>query len=270
MAKRVLVLADIHGGSTVAPCLPGQELQDGATYYPNKYQEYLNECWADMLAMARKWKPDTIVLLGDLIQGGDPRKDMQQVSPLHSIHCSITYRLLEPLTKIKGVTWYAIRGTEWHDGRSSDDVAGLAKTLGCKPNASTGSPTWRRVYLQMGGRLVDFMHHVSVTSIRQYAATAVLRDSMNHKLELFTKFPELPPLGALVRAHAHIGLAVQGDDVWGVRCPGWQMGTAYTDAKGNAILSDIGYTLLWLDEDNKIQVKVKRYDLPRPHIEGEE
>ncbi len=267
--KRVVVLADVHAGSTVAPCLPGEVLSDGAIYQPNKYQQYLNECWADMLTQARKWRPDTVVLLGDIIHGGKADRDMQLISPLRSVHCMVAYHLLEPLRKLKA-TWYYIRGTEWHEGRGADDVKALAEKLDCKRHPVTESPTWRRLYLRMGEQIVDFMHHVGVSNIRQYQATTVLRDAYNHKLELYNKFgTKLPPLGALVRAHNHVGVVVQGDRIWAVRTPGWQLGTAYTDVRGNAIMADIGFVKLWLD-NGKLWVEKVTYPLPPPHVEGDQ
>lgn len=241
-------------------------LPDGGTYEPSKYQTYLNGCWAEMITKMRKWRPDTIVLLGDIIQGGDPRKDMQSISPMRSVHCQVAYRLLEPLLSLKA-TWYWVSGTAWHEGQHSDDVRMLASKLKCKPHPVTGSPVWSRLYLTMGDRLVDFAHHVSTSGTRQSQATAVLRDAYNHKLELYNKFGnQLPPLGVLVRGHNHTGIIVEGDGVIGMRCPGWQLSTAFNDAKTNAIISDIGYGRVWL-ENGKIRADLEKHQPPLPHVE---
>jgi hypothetical protein len=263
--KRILILADIHCGSTVAPWPKNQRLPDGGLAVPNRYQQYLNKCWAQMLKDAEAEKPDVLVLLGDVVQGVNSR-DSQLTATKWGTQTQAAYKLLEPLTHIIP-TIYQLRGTEWHEGRGSEHVDSLAIALKAKPHPRTESPTWRRLYLEMGSHLLDFMHHVSTTSIRQYSATAVLRDALNHKLELYTKYKgTFPPLGACIRAHAHIWVGVQSDGIWGVRCPAFQFGTAFTDAKTNAMMSDIGYVIIEAGKRG-IGVEQRLFDQPKAHLE---
>jgi hypothetical protein len=263
--KRILVISDLHCGSTVAPWPADQPLVDGGKHKPNQYQRFLNKCFHHMVKEAETLKPDTLVLLGDVVQGVNA-KDSQLVTSKWSIQTQAAHRLLAPLTAMIP-TVYQVRGTEWHEGRGSEQVEALAIALGAKSHPTTGSPTWRRLYLRTDAGLIDFMHHVSTTSIRQYSATAVLRDALNHRLEMNIKYGAgLPPLVGLVRAHAHIWACVQSDGITAVRCPAWQLGTAFTDARGNAMLSDIGWTLIEVGERG-IGVTPQLYAQPKPVLE---
>ncbi len=263
--KRILVLADLHVGSTVSPWPAEQPLVDGGKHKPNPYQRFLNQCFHHMVKEAETLKPDILVLLGDVVQGVNA-KDSQLATAKWSIQTQAAYRLLEPL-KAMIPTIYQVRGTEWHEGRGSEQVDALALALGAKPHPTTESPTWRRLYLRTDGGLLDFMHHVSTTTIRQYSATAVLRDALNHKLEVYSKYgTAFPPLAACIRAHAHIWVGVQSDGIWGVRCPAWQFGTSFTDARGNSMLSDIGWVLIEAGPHG-IGVTPQLYPQPRPALE---
>jgi hypothetical protein len=261
-----IVLADLHAGSTVAPWATRTQLPDGGTYRVNKYQAYLNKCFNNALKEIALLKPRTIIFNGDIIQGGNPARDTQIVSGMMSVHADCAYNLLDPLTKLD-CTRYYVRGTEYHEGRGSDLVDALAVRLGCKVHPTTHSPTWRRLYLQTGAGVIDFMHHISVTSIRQYMATAPLRDAMNHQLELLTKYGgKMPRIAATVRAHRHTYIQVANEGVIAATCPAWQMSTSYTDQKANVVLSDIGFLII--EEGAKtLGITPVLYETAKPHIE---
>lgn len=262
---RVLVIADLHVGSSVAPWPRKQALADGGKWSLNRYQLYLERCWKDMLGQVATARPDVLVLLGDIIQGVNAR-DGQQVTNRIGIQCAAAARLLDPLCQQIPNRYY-VRGTEWHEGKSSEHVDNLATQLGCKPHPRTESPTWRRLYLDVDGHILDMMHHVGTTNVAQYSATAPLRDALNHKLELVTKHGRKAPLIAMsVRAHRHTYVHVKRDGIQSVTCPCWQLGTSFTDARANVVLSDIGWLLIEGDKHG-LDVRATVYPQPLPHVE---
>lgn len=262
---RVLVLADLHVGSSVAPWPAKQPLADGGKWGVNRYQKWLNRCWSDMLVEVSHTQIDALVLLGDIIQGVNPR-DGQLVTNRVGIQCAAAEMLLRPLAE-QIPTRYYVRGTEWHEGKSSEHVEDLATRLGCKPHPRTESPTWRRLYLDIGGHVVDMMHHVGTTSIAQYSATGPLRDAYNHKLELVSKHGRQAPLLEMsVRAHRHTYVYVRKDGIQAVTCPCFQLGTAFSDARANVVLSDIGWLLIEGDKQG-LGVRERIYPQSLPHVE---
>lgn len=262
---RIAVFADLHAGSAVAPWPEDQPLADGGRWQPNKFQRWLGECWAEAIAEVRKQQPTHLVMLGDMIQGTS-HKDGQLVTSRVGFQIEAAAKLLQPLVDLCPVSYY-VAGTEWHEGRSAENVEPLAEILGCKKQPQTGTRVWRQLYLDINGRVIQFMHAISTTSIAQYAATAPLRDGLNHKLELVNTYgDQAPHLAMIVRAHRHRYIDVNDGGIRAVVTPCWQLATAMADAKCNATLPHIGWLMITGDEDG-LEVKCHRYPVPMPHVE---
>jgi hypothetical protein len=265
--QRLLVVNDTHVGSTVAIWPEGQPIQDGGTYAPNIVQRWLMRQWETMLAevAALPAKP-TLVLLGDVIQGG-LGKDTQLVTNLASVQASAAIRLLEPLVALCE-TVYFIRGTEWHEGAVSDNVELAARTLGGKRNPTTGGYTWPSLYVDLGGPVIHLAHHIGVSSVPAYEATIPTRELLTMLMELSRNWPkDTPNLQMIVRAHRHRGVHVQlPPSLHAMVVPGWQMATAFADRKMPGLLPQVGYGLVE-SRGGRLLADVRTFELPKPAIE---
>jgi hypothetical protein len=78
----ILILSDLHIGSTVALCKPSNQLDDGGTYLASTGQHWLHRCWEDMTE--RVWRNRRgdlyIVVNGDAVEGDLKRRSAQLIS----------------------------------------------------------------------------------------------------------------------------------------------------------------------------------------------
>lgn len=265
--QRLLIVNDTHVGSTVALWPEGQPIQDGGSYAPNVAQRWLMGQWETMLneVAALPSKP-TLVLLGDLIQGGHPR-DAQLVTHQASIQGSAAITLLRPLVERCGAV-YVIRGTEWHEGAISDNMELVARELGGRKNLATGMYTWPHLYLDLGGPIIHLAHHVGVSSVPAYETTIPTRELLTMIGEMVRQWPQdTPNLKMVVRAHRHRGVHVQlPPDLHAMVVPGWQLGTAFADKKMPGLLPQVGYGLIECRR-GRLLADVRTFQLPRPAIQ---
>jgi hypothetical protein len=264
----ILVINDTHVGSTVALWSPGHPIQDGGEYLPNLIQRWLWDQWQTMLAEVRALpRKPRLVLLGDIIQGGFP-KDTQLVSPLPSIQASAAITLLQPLVDICAPDPFFIRGTEWHEGPISDNVEMMAHTLGAVPNPATRQNTWAGLYLNAGGPVIHFAHHVGVSSVPAYEATMPMRELLTMIGEMKRNWPNGGPnLKMIVRAHRHRGIHVDAPpDLHALVVPGWQLSTAFADKKMPGLLPHIGYALIE-KRGARLVVDLRTFELPPPAVQ---
>jgi hypothetical protein len=264
--NRILVLGDLHAGSTVSPWPVGVPLPDGGLYEPSKAQRYLLGCWRDMLAEVEQMGRPTLVLLGDLIQGSHA-KDGQLVSPLLSVQVEGARRLLMPLVE-RCERVYCLRGTQWHEGRLSEHVAGLARELDAVPHPKTGEAMWWELHLDTGGgKVIHFAHHITATMLPATEANALLRDLLNTIVELQRAHGRLAPdLKMIVRAHRHRAAYVQvPPGLHALSVPPWQLRTSYAYGKAIASLPQVGYAVI--EAGGEISARVRTFPLPRAHVE---
>jgi hypothetical protein len=124
--------------------------------------------------------------------------------------------------------YYHVRGTEVHVGQSGEDEETAARDLGAVPDSEGRHARWE-LTLEMGGHLVNFMHHIS-TSTSPFARTGALqREVTNHYVEV-GKWGDRP-YSMLVRSHRHthdeVAHRSQRGKVTVVTTPAWQLKTPY-------------------------------------------
>lgn len=267
MTDRVVVVADVHAGSTVAPWPKDVVGPDGTGYKPNKYQAWLNRCWTDMLGQLALFEEKPIVVInGDVIQGVRPGQG-QLMSNRRDVQTQAASLLLEPLRELAHA-FYITHGTEYHDGKCADEVNRLAMELGATPHAYTREPTWPELYLKLNGQVIHFSHSISATMVSWYEGTAPLRDMLMKRSELWREYGRLAPnVKMIVRSHRHRFFhAHAAPDLHAVVTPAWQLRTAYTYRVGSVILPTIGWIVIEAQGDDLV-VKLRRYSLPRPKVQ---
>lgn len=267
----VVVVADIHSGSTVAPWPAGTSGPDGTGYIPNAYQVWLNKCWADMLERVadlntRRGGPVPVVVNGDVIQGVRPGQG-QIMTNRRDVQTQAASRLLEPLRELAS-DFYITRGSEYHDGKCADEVNRLAVELGANPHSVTGEPTWSELYLDLSGQVIHFSHGISATMVSWYEGTAPLRDMLMLRSEISREYGGIAlDVKMLVRSHRHRFIHIHATpDLHAVVTPGWQLRTAYTYRRGSVTLPVVGWVLIEAQDDDLV-VKLTRYPLPLPKLE---
>jgi hypothetical protein len=161
-----------------------------------------------------------------------------------------------------------VRGTEWHDGRAAEQVELLGNLLGTVVDPETGMRSRWELYLDLGGPVVHFAHHIGTSSVPWYEATVPLRDSLMQLADLSRFYGNRAPnLRCVVRSHRHRFIGVNAPpDVQAFVTPGWQLKTAFAYKKASSMLPQIGWAYIEWDGTD-IVVKDRVYPLPDLHIE---
>lgn len=263
---RVVIISDLHEGSTVAPWTEAVPLEDGGKYQTNKFQRWLNRCWDIAIDEIKALKPDVLVFNGDIIQGAHAR-DGQLVTNKPEIQAESAIERLAPLCEVTKRTYF-VRGTEWHEGKAGENVEHLARELGSEPDPNTGRSSWWELFLDLGDRyVVHFAHHISVSNIPMYEASAPLRDLLILNSELYRFYDSSPNVRAIVRSHRHRCVKIEvPPNLVALTTPGWQLKNAFVHKKSASTLPQIGYA--WLDWDGEELIPHKRtFKLPAIHVE---
>jgi hypothetical protein len=136
-SKMVVILSDLHIGSTVGLWPTGFVSNEGNHIGQNKFQEWLWECWCDAMQWSRKIigkDAFDLVLNGDLVDGIH-HKTLQVMTPDPGDQTSAVLQTLNGL----GLQWsklHVIKGTEAH---SRNDEIRIGHALGATGTHKPGS-----------------------------------------------------------------------------------------------------------------------------------
>ncbi|OQB96745.1 MAG: hypothetical protein BWX86_00587 [Verrucomicrobia bacterium ADurb.Bin122] len=232
-APNVAVVSDLHTGCQFALLAPGATLDGGAAVPLNAIQRKLWAMWRDYWQFVRetcKGEAVSVVVNGDALEGRHHNAITQWTQNL-SDQRRAAYRLLMPVAEYArstGGAFYLLRGTEAHDGRSAEDVEGLARELGAVRD-ETGNHARNELWLRVGRSAapVHFLHHVGTTGSAAYEATAVGKELVEAFVEA-ARWAETAPAG-VVRSHRHRCIQIKMPSAVGnsfsVTTPGWQSKT---------------------------------------------
>jgi hypothetical protein len=159
----ILVLSDLHVGSTVALCKPSNQLDDGGTYLASAGQHWLYRSWEDMTERVRRNRRGDlyIVVNGDAVEGDLKRRSAQLISRNPATVNAIAADLLDPLARTaQGI--FFIRGTAAHVGQSASLEEQLAADLDAVKCPDTGRYSWWHLPLEVDGLLISIAHHPGI------------------------------------------------------------------------------------------------------------
>ena len=123
----VVVIGDLHAGSSVALCTPEHPVVDDGVWKANPVQLWMYERW---LEATTQWLPSVIagrsfavVVNGDCIEGLH-HQTKQVISNATSDHVSLAINLLGPVTEGADAL-FMVRGTSAHVGHDSESTIGM-------------------------------------------------------------------------------------------------------------------------------------------------
>lgn len=227
---RVLVVSDLHCGSSHALCPPSFETVEGQKIGLNLAQTWLWSQWLSLIKWVRTQNRnnepiDTLILNGDLIEGIHHRTtEVISNDPADHINCA--HHALQPLTELIP-TVYVIRGTETHTGPSSEH--GLAHRLGAvrpRPHRNHPDGAFDRLDLVLAGVPSRFIHHGVGTRREWTRGTSLNVDLASHRassLDAGSPVPRVLGLG-----HLHHYSLYSSDVALAFRTPSWQFHTRHT------------------------------------------
>jgi hypothetical protein len=259
----VVVISDIHAGSTVALMPPRFELSDGNVIEANAVQRWFWKCWSH----AQGWlseivdgSPFALVLNGDLVEGDHHRTD-QIISKRLTDHVECARAILDPLAK-KAARIFITKGTECHTG---DTEATVGYMLQAERDPETGRRVFDRLTLDVCGCRFVARHHVTTTSRPWLEANGLGMELASEQLHSVRNGEPLPQVLAV--AHRHVGGHIATNEGLCLATPAWQALTRHGHKVVGAARCKTGlYVLDWREVERGHLPRVHRriYEAPHP------
>jgi hypothetical protein len=245
--KRVFAFyGDTHVGSAYGMLPPDWKTSEGNRIEQNKGQKKMWGFWEECFEVCRTWDVDTIILIGDLINGLH-RKGLGAGNILVSLddQRDAAIELLSPLCKGRKVL--GISGTDYHDAREIRTEKTIIEVLG-------GKYCGYIINGDVEGTKRKFNIAHGATQAMVYRETVAAREV------LFTREAEalgkLPHFDAIIRGHSHFYRHLDLPKCHYIINPAWQAlrPDNYTIKYYAKMLPDIGFVILAIDMEGRQHV----------------
>lgn len=198
-AKIVLLMSDLHIGSTVGLWPSGFVSNEGYSIGQNKFQAWLWKCWLD----SQEWWKRIIgkdefelVINGDLVEGIHHRT-LQVMSPDVGDQTTAVLEVLSVLAG-KACRVHVVKGTECH---TRNDEIRIGSALNGTIDPKTGQHAWDIFDIEVNGTLFNFAHHIATSSKSAHEAgehSRNLTDVTHCRARTNQRVPKV-----VCRAHRH-------------------------------------------------------------------
>lgn len=253
--RNIVVVSDTHFGCQLGLCPSnGCKLDEDGRYIPSKAQKVVwawwEQFWLEFVPGSTKKEPFVLVHNGDVIEGVH-HGSTTQISHNIGDQKRLAIQVLKPVVD-RAVKYYSVRGTPAHVGQSSTEEEQVAKELGAVPNEA-GQHSRYELWLDLGGHLIHFLHHVGTTSSSAHEASAVNAELAAEFVEA-ARWGEKPP-SVIIRSHRHRCIEVRIPTSVGYATatvtPAWQLRTPFSFKIAGARLSppQIGGLVIRLDSE---------------------
>lgn len=263
--RNILLIADIHAGSPYAICDEegiGIVFGNEVNYVkPNKGQLELYKHWMYMSKIADNFNVDTVINLGDTVDGADYRGGGQGVmTAIIDSQVDLATRLLSRLVKNRG--YVSVSASPYHSSR--DTKSELAVTIKLDKYAKN------TLFVGAAGLLTIpevnkklLVAHKSSNAML-YTATMLDRELIYQKVAEANN--QLPNIHYRITAHLHKAMHLDNGYQHYVQTPCWK--TWYPIKNSTQLIgrrqSDIGWAIISFDEAGRSVVKLFVY--PSPNI----
>jgi len=242
--KRVLAFyGDTHVGSAYGMLPPGWKTSEGNLIKQNLGQEKMWGFWEECLVICNKWGVDTVILIGDMIQGLH-RKAFGAGNVLVTLddQSDAAVELFKPVCKGRKV--YGVSGTEYHDSREihvEKTIIEELKGIYCGYIINGEIEGTNRMYQIAHGATQAMIYRETV------AAREVL---FQREAEALGKSEHYD---AMIRGHSHIYRHLDLPQCHYIINPAWQAlrPDNYTMKNYAKYLPDIGFVIIAIDTDDR-------------------
>jgi len=237
-SKSILIVSDIHNGSSTAICTPDPDISDlETTYRPNKLQKELYSAWEECIDDLIQ-KPTLLLVNGEPCDGGNKKQVGQQTwSTNLNDQLNDTVKLLD---MIPHDNLLFVRGSLYHvglDGTNFEEI--IAEKMGASKYKAFGGSGHTDYYalVEMYGKHFNFTHHVGFNKWAAYRTTALAREMAGMVFER----DKMGKADVIVRSHVHYFVHVEFTHTHGFTTPAWKFPDAHLFRGGTAgTTPDIG------------------------------
>ena len=204
--KSILIVSDMHVGSSTAVCTKSPDIADlNTTYKPNRLQSTLLKGWENCIADLTQ-KPDLLVVNGEPCDGGNPKglgKQSWSTSLEDQLNDAEKLLNMIPYKKIMFT-----RGSGYHvdmQGTNFEEI--LANRMGAEKYKSFGGSGSTDYYalVEVYGKMFNFTHHVGFNKWASYRTTALAREMAGMVFEK----DKMGRADVIVRSHVHYFVHVE-------------------------------------------------------------
>jgi hypothetical protein len=269
----LVCISDLHVGSVVGLWPPsGVTLDEGGQVVLNRVQQQLwrwwkDEFWSEFVPARCKKRQRVLVVNGDLVEG-TAHNAAALCAPDAADQRKAAIHLLGQERR-KGDLLYVVRGTEAHAGLSGGDEEAIAQALGCPQDKATGQYSRWHLVFKCNGVIVDFAHHIGMSTSPVSEGTALTTQLVLAMREAGQWGGVLPDL--LVRSHRHRFWMSGAPGQRGVHTilttPAWQGKTPFVQRISPATMPQIGGVVVLIDEDGSWATSAFLRALPLPEPE---
>lgn len=263
--RTVVVLSDLHAGSTVALMPPEFTKADEQTVKQNPLQAWYWQCWKRTLDWIDETvgdDPAALILNGDLIEG-DHHRTTEIISRDIGDHIEMARIILTPLTMRFSKT-FITRGTECHTGNVE---ATLGKLLGSELNPENDRRVFDRLTLDICGVRLVARHHVATTSRPWLESNGLGMELASEQLNAVRNGEPMPRV--LCVAHRHVAGHVATNEGLCLATPAWQGLTRHAHKVVPAARCKTGaYLLDWRRTPNGQIPQIHRKLFEAPHAKA--
>ena len=242
--KSIAVISDTHIGAERGLFLPEWKDEEGHEYKASKFQSKLWEHWLYFLKKCDEFGVDTVIHLGDLIQGYNKKECGERllISDMNK-QIEVAVEIMKIIKKNR--KFFIVSGSPYHEANIK-----IHKILADRiDGVYCGFIT--NLEVKECKRTINIAHSLGNPSV--YLSTAVDREI------LFTKFAEglekiTGKIDLLLRGHLHHFLEIHQIRCRGILVPCWQGFEGYnlTTKLFSRKIPDVGGIILVFDKDNKI------------------
>jgi len=246
--QALLVVSDLHCGSTVGLCPPMCPLIDDGGWILNEVQD---DIWDKWTAFSR-WACDHLkgtrwglVVNGDAIEGVHHGcKQIVHADP--GVHARIAVEVLKPLAA-KASAVYITKGTGAHVGHMSEN--GIGEALGAVRHPDTGQRAAHHWLIRVNGCLVSFKHHIGTSKRKSLYATQLSAELAEERLA--SADASKNPPSVIVRSHRHTFGCYENAGGMAITTPAWQALTSFGWKVVPSAVPEFGGVILdWRGIDN--------------------
>jgi hypothetical protein len=261
----LVVVSDLHAGSTVGVCPPRVELDDGGDYKASKAQKWLWQNWLDFCGKveAKVGALDAnlvVVFNGDCVEGNH-HSTLQTITANSTTQIKIAQKVMAPLVNIADDV-FIVRGTPAHVGESAKYEEHLADDLTNVVRESKHAASHWHLPLSIKGTVFDIAHHGSLGRLPWTRPNSVNKIAAAMIIDSHQRGAQVP--NVVIRSHLH-QYADTGNNYSKIRViatPAWQLPTGYVNKIQPGAIADIG-GLIFTCWRNHYEVDIERY-APKP------
>lgn len=245
--RKVVAVADMHTGSRFALWPTGFKTTEGndLSAQMSTGQKRLLKYWREFVKICNEeYKPDTVFLLGDLVQGthrAEFGRELLTADLNEQIEACV--ELLGPLCKEKKVV--AVSGTKYHQSLDMRLHKIIAEKLGGEYLGLLGN-----VKLKGTNVVARLLHGDSSASI--YRSTVMDRELLFQRAAETLK--KAPRVNITLAGHWHWYAHLELSDRHWVQVPGWMTWFPWKGTNYARMQPDIGGVVVLIDDRDRIEV----------------